>query len=187
VSETAEFEVGDVGQPRLDGQEGDEAQASDPVVQAQPVAVPGWTQDEAARVVGGMVAGLTTVLYLVRYQAPPGLELIPQIAGDPEKEFPLLGMSLAPILDLIAPKGSAAAVGVGLGAGLSELATAMVRRVPVLATPPAGAGRPASAVAPAAAPTAESAPDGDGFRFRGKQLEVLAKADEAPLAGLGLA
>lgn len=180
-----EIEVHDAGAPLLDGQEGGAEQAvPDPYADIAAAVVPGWTQAEAARVIGGMVAGLTTALYLVRYQAPPAPELVPAIAGQPEQEFPLLGMSLAPILDLIAPKGSAAAIGVGLGAGISEVMGAMVRRMPVLSTPPPDR-RPA-APPHAAAPPADAAAAGDGFRYRGPELEVLRRAETSPLTGLGL-
>lgn len=185
MTEAVEFDVPDAGAPRLDGQEGPEVtQGPDPYADAATalMPVPGWTQAEAARVIGGLVAGVTTAMYIVRYQAPPAAELVPYIAGNPEQEFPLLGMSLAPILDLIAPKGSAMAVGVGLGAGVSELMGAMARRMPVLATPPPKA-RPGAA--PAADAPASAAPsEGRGFQFTGKELRVL--DDEQPLTGLGI-
>lgn len=183
MTEAVEFDVVNAGAPALDGQGGDQV-GPDQVAEgtAAVVAVPGWTQAEAARVIGGLVAGLTTAMYVIRYQAPPAAELVPQIAGDPEREFPLLGMSLAPILDVIAPKGSAAAVGVGLGAGISEVMGAMARRMPVLATPPPKA-RPGAAAA--ADPKASAAPpEARGFHFTGEELRVL--QDEQPLAGIGL-
>lgn len=186
MSEAVEFEVPDPGTPSLNGQDGEGVTSGpDPFADAATalMPVPGWTQQDAARVIGGLVAGLTTAMYVVRYKAAPAAELVPYIAGHPEQEFPLLGMSLAPILDLIAPKGSAAAVGVGLGAGISEVMGAMARRMPVLATPPPKA-RPGAAAAPdTAAPAAPS--EGRGFRFRAEDLHVL-RQDEQPLAGLGI-
>jgi hypothetical protein len=192
VTEPVEFDVPDAGAPNLEG--GDQV-GEQPAGQfdQQPIAlpVPGWTQDEAARVIGGAVAGLTTVLYVMRYQAPPAPELVPQIAGDPPREFPLMGMSLAPILDLLAPKGSLQAIGVGLGAGFSELMGAMARRLPVLQVAPKDGARHAAAAAPASpAPPGEATPAaaaGEGFRFQGDQLRVLRQAAEEPLTGLGLA
>lgn len=178
----------DAGAPNLgDGGESGEQQGPDPYADAAALAavVPGWTQVEAARVIGGLVAGITTALYVVKHQAPPAVELVPAIAGDPEREFPLLGMSLAPILDLVAPKGSAAAIGVGLGAGVSELMTAMARRMPVLAVSPNSKAMGAPAPA-AAAPERRPAPGGNagGFKFSGDALRVL--SHEQPLTGLGL-
>jgi len=192
VNEVA-YDVEDPGAPRLDGAEdGDQVEAAAPDELGDQVAKPslmpsGWTEGEAARVVGGMVAGLTTVLYAMRYRQPPAVELVPAIAGDPEREFPLLGMSLAPILDMMAPKGSPAAIGVGLGAGLSELLGAVARRAPVLATPPAGAGAPlrvTSAPTPAPAPPAAEDTPGN-FRFTGADLEVLRGGPEPAYAGFG--
>lgn len=185
-AEPVEFEVPSGGAPALDGQDGDQVssgpdQFADAATALMPV--PGWTQQEAARVIGGLVSGITTALYVIRYQGPPAAELVPHIAGNPDQEFPLLGMSLAPILDLIAPKGSAAAVGVGLGAGISEVMGAMARRMPVLATPPPKA-RPGAA--PAADAPASAAPsEARGFRFRGEALHVLERA-EGPLTGFGI-
>jgi len=186
MTEAVEFDVPDAGAPNLDGQEGgpDVTEGPDPYAQqATPLMpVPGWTQQEAARVIGGLVGGITTAMYVIRYQAPPAAELVPYIAGNPEQEFPLLGMSLAPILDMIAPKGSAAAVGVGLGAGVSEVMGAMARRMPVLATPPpkARAGRAPTAEQPQPAAPSE----GKGFRFSGDALRVLQQDDA--LAGMGI-
>lgn len=180
MTEAVEFEVPSAGAPILDGQEGP-GQAPPVEELAAAVPVPGWTQQEAARVIGGLVSGLTTAMYVIRYQAPPAAELVPHIAGDPEREFPLLGMSLAPILDLVAPKGSPAAIGVGLGAGVSEVMTAMARRGGVLNSPPPKA-RAADA---AAEPAAAAPPDGQGFRYRGDLLRVL-QHDEAVLTGTGI-
>jgi hypothetical protein len=187
VSEAVEFDVLDAGPPRLDGQEGGDQveQGADPSAEqaSAVVPVPGWTQKEAAQVIGGMVAGLTTALYVVKHQAPPPAELVPYIAGNPEQEFPLLGMSLAPILDMLAPKGSPQAIGVGLGAGLSEVMTAIARRVPVINTPPPKAQQGPAPAAERPAPAAAS--DGEGFRFKGDALHVLQRA-ETPLEGFGI-
>jgi hypothetical protein len=172
VTEAVEFDVPEAGAPNL-GDEGRPEQEQ-PQQPFSPVIVTGWTAEEAARVVGGMVAGLTTALYVVKHQAPPPAELVPYIAGDPPREFPLLGAGLAPILDSLAPKGSAAAVGVSLGAGISELMGAMARRMPVLATPPKQEQR-AQQPPPQQAP-AEPPPDG-GFRYAGDQLRVLQGQD----------
>jgi hypothetical protein len=192
VTEPVEFELGDSGAPRLSGQEGQEGQEqpyADPYAEqaaAAMVAPLGWTPDEGARVIGGLVATVTTILYAIRYKAPPAPALVPAIAGDPEREFPLLGMSLVPVLDVIAPKGSAAAVGVGLGAGVSELMGAMVRRMPVLTVPPPGRGSAPDARPAPASPSAAAAEDSGGFAFKGDQLRTLARADGGALTGLGL-
>jgi hypothetical protein len=188
VTEPVEFETGDVGAPRLDGQdapEGAEQTYTDPYAeQAAAMAMPaGWTPGEAAQVVGGLVATITTAVYAMRWQAVPSPDLVPHIAGNPEQEFALLGMSLAPVLDRIAPKGSAAAVGVGLGAGVSEVLGAMVRRMPVLSVPPPDRRRQ-TAAAPQPAPAAQGEESG-GFRYSGDQLRVLQRAD-SPLTGMGL-
>jgi hypothetical protein len=185
VSEAVEFEVQDHGQPVLDGQPAADGQQAPPVDEPlAAVPVPGWTQQEAARVIGGLVAGITTAMYVFRFQAAPAPELVPAIAGDPEREFPLLGMSLAPILDLVAPKGSAAAVGVGLGAGVSELMGAMARRMPVLQSPPPQQRPQGPPPAPAAARPAP-AEGATGFRFSGDALHVLRREEDA-LLGTGL-
>lgn len=191
MTEPVVFDVPESGAPALEGgdQPSQPAGAVDQLPQV--LVVPGWTQEEAARVIGGAVAGLTTVLYVMRYQAPPAAELVPAIAGDPEREFPLMGMSLAPILDLLAPKGSPQAVGVGLGAGFYELMGAMARRLPVLQVAPrdaAPAPRPAAAAAPSQAATAGAATSGEGFKYSGEQLRVLQREAAAEsLAGLGIA
>src|SRR2546430_357114 len=117
-----------------------------------------------------MVTGLTTTLYMMKHHAPPAAELVPYITKDPAKEFPLLGTSLAPILDLVAPKGSAAAVSVGLEAGISELMGAITRRMPVLATPPPKKDQQQPAQPQPEQPA--QPPDG-GFRYSGDQLRVL--------------
>ncbi|OLE23423.1 MAG: hypothetical protein AUG49_15930 [Catenulispora sp. 13_1_20CM_3_70_7] len=193
MTEPVEFELGDTGTPRLSGQEGQEGAEqpyTDPYAEqatAAMVAPLGWTPAEGARVIGGLVATVTTILYAIRYQAAPAPDLVPAIAGDPEREFPLLGMSLVPILDLVAPKGSAAAVGVGLGAGVSELMGAMVRRMPVLTVPPPDRRTaPGARPAPATSPSAAAAEDSGGFAFKGDQLRTLARADGGALTGLGL-
>lgn len=184
MTAAVEFDVREAGPPNLDGQDGAPVtQGPDEFAGAATalMPVPGWTQQEAARVIGGLVAGVTTAMYVVRYREAPAAELVPYIAGQPEQEFPLLGMSLAPILDMLAPKGSAAAIGVGLGAGISEVMGAIARRMPVLATPPKA--RPAAAAAPDV--TASAAPsEGRGFHFSGDQLRML-DGDPA-LAGIGL-
>lgn len=187
MSEAVEFEIPDAGAPNLGGQDGAE-DAPDAGAESFPLLapIPGWTPPEAAKVVGGMVANVTLALYLWKHHAPPPVELWPYIAGEPEREFPLLGAGLAPVLDFLAPKGSAAAVGVSLSAGTGELIGAFARRAPILDTPPKDsrstpAQRPAER-APAPAPTA--AENGRGFRFRGDDLRVLQPDD--PLMGLGL-
>ena len=183
MTEAVEFDVPEAGAPNLGGEGQESAYDQQAAAQVQvPVIVTGWQPDEAARVIGGMVAGLTTVLYVMRHQAPPAAELVPYIAGDPPREFPLLGMSLAPILDVIAPKGSAAAVGVGLGAGISELMGAMARRLPVISTPP-----PDKQQAPRPQEKAKAAPvpDPGGFSYSGDHLRVLQQAEGA-YAGVGV-
>lgn len=187
MTEPMEFEVPDPGAPNLGDGAGEQAQGQDPSADAAALAavVPGWTQAEAARVIGGLVAGITTAMYVLKHHAPPAVELVPAIAGDPEREFPLLGMSLAPILDAVAPKGSAAAVGVGLGAGVSELMTAMARRMPVLAVAPQQKAMGAPAPAAAAQPRQAPAGDGGGFKFSGDALRVL-RNQEQPLIGMGI-
>jgi hypothetical protein len=148
--------------------------------------VTGWSQDEAAQVVGGMVANLTIVLYAVKWKAPPPMELAPQIAGNPKAEFPLLGAGLAPILDFVAPKGSAAAVGVSLTAGVGELLAAVARRSAVLQVAPKDKPRPAAGGAPEAATAPAPAPSsGNGFRYSGDALRVLQGGDD-PYAQMGM-
>lgn len=175
MTEAVEFDVPSAGAPNLDGQEGGEQVSQGPdqfATAATPLMpVPSWTQDEAARVVGGLVANVTLAMYAVRWRAVPAPELWERIAGDPVREFPLMGAGLAPVLDFLAPKGSAAAVGVSLTAGMGELIGAMARRWDVIDTAPpltSTKARPAPAEQPAAA---ASSPD--GFRFRGEALRVL--------------
>lgn len=182
MTEPVEFEVPDAGEPAL----GDAAQPPSDIKLLAPI--PGWTPDEAAQVVGGMVANVTIVLYAVKWKAPPPMELAPAIAGNPALEFPLLGAGLAPMLDLIAPKGSPQATGVSLAAGVGELVSAIARRSAVLNVPPKQdrppVGAPAAAAAPQQPATAAPAPDG-GFRFNRDQLTVLARAQN-PYADLGM-
>lgn len=184
--EAVEFDVPAAGAPNLDGQGGPEvSQGQDPYAQQATalMPVPGWTQDEAAKVVGGMVANVTLLMYAMRWHQAPAPNLWPLIAGEPESEFPLMGAGLAPVLDFIAPKGSPQAVGVSLGAGVGELIGAMARRWEVVNTAPPTA-RPGAAAA-STEPRASAAPsEGEGFRFRGPDLRVLAQA-EHPLAGFG--
>lgn len=175
-----EFDVPEAGEPRLGDDLGD-GYSSDAVPPTQPVIITGWTPEEAARVVGGIVSGITTAMYVIRYQAPPGAELVPYIAGDPPREFPLLGAGLAPVLDALAPKGSPAAVGVSLGAGISELMGAMARRMPVLRTPPPQQRTPPPTPPPAPAAAAEAG----GFRYSGSELRVLQR-DEDAYAAMGV-
>lgn len=183
MTEPVEFEVPDAGAPRLDGQDaGDVQSGPDAFAQQATVLmpVPGWTQDEAAKVVGGLVANVTLLMYAVRWHEAPAPELWPYIAGNPEQEFPLMGAGLAPVLDFLAPKGSPQAVGVSLSAGVGEIIGAMARRWQVVNTAPPkaqpGAGR-------AAEPPAASSEAG-GFKFSGEALRVL-QGDES-LTGLGL-
>lgn len=183
-----EITVEEEGQPKL-GQEGEQdvqAQQQQTSAAALPVVL-GWTPQEAAQVVGGVVANLTLALYAIRWHAPPAAELWPAIAGNPTTEFPLMGAGLAPVLDFMAPKGSAAAIGVSLTAGLGELVGAIARRSSVLDVPPPAKPSPGatpSSPAPTTAP-AEASPGSNGFRFRGPGLEVLDRA-ESPLAGMGI-
>lgn len=185
MTEAVEFDVVDPGAPNLDGQDGTPvtegpdayATAATPLMP-----VPSWTQDEAARVVGGLVANITLAMYAFRWQAAPAPELWPRIAGDPVCEFPLMGAGLAPVLDFLAPKGSAAAVGVSLTAGAGEVIGAMARRWDVINTAPPAAQPPPRAV-PAEQPAAAAASAPRSFRFRSGELRVL--QDDA-LAGLGL-
>lgn len=184
MSEAVEFDVPDAGAPNL-GEGGDSPADQVAAQQAtQLVVQPGWTQDEAAQVVGGAVANLTVILYAMRWHAPPPMEIVPAIAGDPKTEFPLMGMGLAPVLDFLAPKGSPQAVGVSLTAGVSEIVSAIARRSAVLEVPPKRdetQPRPA----PTAAPAPAAAPDEGGYRFKGKDLEVLRPGSDA-FAGLGV-
>lgn len=185
MTEAVEFEVPDPGSPNL-GEGGDVSEGPDANAQAAIplMPVPGWTQDEAAGVVGGLLANATLVLYYMRWQKPPALELWPAIAGDPPREFPLMGAGLAPVLDFVAPKGSPQAIGVSISAGLGEVVRAMATRWPLVNTPPA---RAAAAGAPAPAPAAAApAAEGEGFRFRGADLRVLERAEESAYAGVGL-
>jgi hypothetical protein len=186
-----EFSVEDPGAPRLDGQEGGDQVAGDQVPGADvdqlvaptaQLAPAGWTAEEAAKIVGGAVAGLTTFAYWARWHQPPGLELLPEITGDPEHEFPLLGAGLAPVLDMLAPRGSPQAIGLSLGAGVSELFGGVVRRLPVLERQPPQQQRAATAAAPAPAPV-DDAPPGS-FRFRREDLAVL--GPEGAYDGLGI-
>ena len=181
MTEAVEFDVPSAGAPALDG--GEVAQGPDAAAQPATVLmpVPGWTQKEAARVVGGLVANVTLAMYAFRWRTAPAPELWPAIAGDPEREFPLMGAGLAPVLDFLAPKGSAAAVGVSLTAGGGEIIGAMARRWEVINTAPS---RPRPAAAPTAEPQAAAAPSGEGFRFTGEALRVL-QSDEA-YAGVGV-
>ena len=190
MTEAVEFAVPDAGAPRLDGQEGGDQVQQGPDLQAEQATalmpVPSWTQDEAAQVVGGLVANVTLAMYAFRWHEAPAPELWEAIAGDPKREFPLMGSGLAPVLDFLAPKGTPQAVGVSLTAGAGEVIGAMARRWAVINTaPPPKAQRPAPAAAaqPASAPGPEDG--GEGFRFRGPQLEVLRRA-ESPLAGMGI-
>lgn len=181
MTEAVEFDVPSAGAPHLDG--GDQvtdgpdaaAAAATPLIPA-----PGWTQDEAARVVGGLVANLTLAMYGMRWHAIPEPELWPALAGDPPNEFPLMGAGVAPVLDFLAPKGSPQAIGVSLTAGTSEIFAAMARRWEVINTAPPTA-RPTPA--PAADPRAPAASSEAGFRYRGDQLRVL--ESDGALAGLG--
>jgi hypothetical protein len=185
LTEAVEFDVPAAGAPNLDGQGGgpDVSQGPDGFAAgATPLMpVPGWTQDEAARVVGGAIANVTLLMYAVRWHEAPAPELWPVIAGDPEREFPLMGAGLAPVLDFLAPKGSPQAVGVSLTAGVGEVIGAMARRWQVVNTAPPKT-RPAS-------PTAEPAPaassEAQGFRYSGEALRVLERAEE-PMVGFGL-
>lgn len=184
MTEPVEFEVPSAGAPVLDGQDGPEVTEGPDQFAAAATSlmpVPGWTQDEAARVVGGVVANVTLVMYWARWKGAPAPELWPVIAGDPPREFPLMGAGLAPVLDFLAPKGSAAAVGVSLTAGVGEIIGAMARRWEVVNTAPP-VGRPAAAAAPPPAPARPAAPEG-GFRFSRSELRVL---EDSPLAGLGI-
>jgi hypothetical protein len=187
VTETVEFDVPDAGAPNL-GDQDDSGSAPDTGADSFPLlaAIPGWTPQEAAKVVGGMVANVTLALYAWRHHAPPPVELWPYIAGEPEREFPLLGAGLGPVLDFLAPKGSAAAVGVSLSAGTGELIGAFARRAPILDTPPkdARSATPAARPAERPAPAPAAAENGRGFRFRADDLRVLQPDD--PLMGLGL-
>lgn len=183
--EAVEFHVPDAGAPRLEGQaDGDQVERGpDPYAEAATalMPVPGWTAQEAAQVVGGLVANLTLAMYAIRWQQAPGPELWPRIAGDPQREFPLMGAGLAPVLDFLAPKGSAAAIGVSLTAGVGELIGAMARRWDVVNTAPSQ-----SPVAPAAeAPTAPPPTEGEGFKYQGAELRVLRQAEGA-YAGIGI-
>lgn len=181
-----EFDVPEQGTPNLEDSPTDDQSPDQPALTA--IAAPvGWTPEEAAHVVGGAVSLITTAMYLVKYHQPPAAELVPMIAGNPPLEFPLMGAGLAPILDLVAPKGSAAAVGVSLGAGVSELMGAMARRMPVMAIAPkqkpaAPVGNPANQP-PAAAPP--EPPSNGGFRFRRDELSVL--QDQDAYASMGVA
>lgn len=186
MTEPMEFEVPDAGTPNL-GDAGERPDGPDPYTEPSAlVPVLGWTADEAAKVVGGMVANVTLALYAFKHKAPPPVAIWPYIAGNPGQEFPLLGAGLAPVLDFVAPKGGAAAVGVSLTAGAGELIGAFARRAPLLNTPPSSSSpsAPAPAAAeprPAAASNGESA---GGFKFKGDALRVLQR--EEPLSGLGL-
>lgn len=183
MTEPIEFDVPEQGSPNLGG----DPQA-DQLPQDQPeVLVPaqlGWTATEAAQVVGGAVSLITTAMYVFKYHEPPAVELVPMIAGNPPMEFPLFGAGLAPILDLVAPKGSAAAVGVSLGAGVSELMGAMARRMPVMAIPPKPKPRVQEVPAPAAAGAAPPPPDGGGFKFRRDELQILQEQDAYQAIGV---
>lgn len=160
-----EFSVAEAGEPRLDAPEASET----PVQPLNTPAPTGWTQDEAAQVVGGWLSTGFAVAYLVRWQAPPGHELWPAIAGDPKSEFPILGATLAPLLDFLAPKGSAMAVGVGASAGIGELIGALARRSQVLSVPPPQRQeRPAQ---PASPPAQE---ESGNFKFTQQDLSVFA-------------
>lgn len=181
-TDAAVFEVPSAGAPNLDGQDGAPVQQGPDAFATNATAlmpVPGWTQDEAARVVGGLVANVTLLMYVMRWQAAPAAELWPAIAGDPPSEFPLMGAGLAPVLDFIAPKGSLQAVGVSLTAGLGEFIGAMARRAPVINTPPPKA-RSDTPAGERPAPAAPS--EAGGFRFTGDALRVL----EQPYAGVGV-
>lgn len=184
MTDAIEIEVPAAGAPALEGQDGPPVTEGPDQFAAAATSlmpVPGWTQDEAARVVGGVLANVTLVMYAMRWHAAPAPELWPVIAGDPPREFPLMGAGLAPVLDFLAPKGSAAAVGVSLTAGIGEVIGAMARRWEVVNTAPPTA-RPAAGPAPA--PTPSPAPSGDGaFRFSRSELRVL---EDGPLAGLGI-
>lgn len=187
MTDAVEFDVQASAEgPKLEGQEASPPEGSAETATAL-MPVPGWTAPEAARVVGGAVANVTLMLYALRHHAPPAPELWPAIAGDPEREFPLMGAGLAPVLDFIAPKGSLAAIGVSLTAGLGELIGAMARRAPVLATPPPPKAQPGPAAAAEADPRRAAAPseEGGGFRYQGDQLRVLREA-ENPLVGFGV-
>jgi hypothetical protein len=190
MTEAVEFDVPDPGTPRLDGQEGDDQVQPGPDAAAGAATalmpVPGWTPQEAAQVVGGLVANLTLAMYAIRWQQAPAPALWPHIAGQPQQEFPLMGAGLAPVLDFIAPKGSVQAIGVSLTAGVGELIGAMARRWEVVNTAPPkaqGAGQPV-AEQPAGPPASSEA--GQGFHFKGEALHVLRRADDSPLVGLGL-
>lgn len=186
MTDPVDFELVAGGEPNLGDQEG---AGPDPLAEGVSILAPvvGWTAQEAAKVVGGLVANLTLALYAFKHQAPPPAELWPYIAGHPEQEFPLMGAGLAPVLDFVAPKGSAAAVGVSLTAGAGELIGAFARRAPIINTPPPEKARPAgSAPSPAAQPSpAPAGGEARGFRFSGEALRVL-QPDEGPLPGVGI-
>lgn len=194
--EPIDFDVALSGRPRLEGDapgpDEPEGLGPPPIEELPAPPVPGWTPQEAARVVGGGVANVTIILYAMRWKAAPAAELAPAIAGNPEVEFPLMGAGLAPVLDLVAPKGSPAAIGVSLTAGIGEVVTAIARRSDVLQQPPRkrapgpGAPAPQGAPAPASPQAPAPAPEREGgkFRFEGKALEVL--RDEPELTGVGI-
>ena len=189
MPEPVEFDVVGAGAPRLDGQEGEHTEQGPDVYAEAATAlapIPRWTQDEAAQVVGGLVANVTLAMYAIRWQAAPAPELWPYIAGQPQQEFPLMGAGLAPVLDFIAPKGSPQAVGVSLTAGVGEVIGAMARRWQVINTAPPQS-RPGAQAGPAAEPrpAPAAASNGEGFRFTPDQLRVLQRA-ETPLEGFGI-
>lgn len=177
MTEQVEFQVVEPGSPNLNAPV--ETPQAETVTQ---VVSQGWTPEEASSVVGGMVANLTIVMYAMKWRATPPMELMPVIAGDPKTEFPMLGISLAPILDILAPKGGAAAVGVSLSAGVGEIVGAVARRSQVLMTAPPQKQAPAPRPGPAPQPQAPVEESGS-FKFSGDQLRVL----QSPYEQLGFA
>lgn len=184
MTEPVTFEVPEAGPPRLgDGSEGgdDQPELEQPT---QQLAIQiGWSQEEASMVVGGVIANLTLAMYAMKWKAVPDAELWPLIVGDPKSEFPLMGAGLAPILDFIAPKNSAAAVGISLTAGVGEVISAAARRAEVVGTKPKQQTQQGPAPQPQPAAAAPSAEPG-GFKFNPNDLAALRNQDA--YAGMGI-
>lgn len=159
-SEQVSFSVAQTGSPVLAG-EGEEAPLPDDLAEATPAPLlPGWTAEEAAQMVASIFTTGVLVAYVARWAGMPDPELWPYLAAT-KSEFPQTGAGLVPLLDRFLPQGTAggiAAAGVGLLAGVGEVAIAGARRVKVVTTVgpkgreavPAGAPEPAR---PAAATT----------------------------------
>ena len=123
------------------------------------------------------------IAYVVKWKVPPAAELWPLIAGDPKSEFPILGATIAPMLDFLAPKGTALGVGVGLSAGIGELVGAIGRRASVLNVPPPQQAQPQQAPAPPP-PGPTPVDESGGFKFNQQDLSVI---NQDPYAQMGFA